>query len=290
MTGSAIPPAVAPLDEWPMDKNKIIQAATKFVQKGQFDKAIKEYQRIIDEDPRDIRVLLKIGELYQKRGDNKEAAATLLRVAEAYSNDGFFLKAAAVFKQVLKLNPALLDVNLKLAELYQQLGLMNDAMQQYQMVATSYEKAGNGQASLNLLKKLVDLEPDNVASRVRLAESYSNEGMTKEAVGELGQVAQQLKQSGRDDEFIKVAERLLFLDADNLELTRELANIYLQRGDTKRALAKLQICFKANPQDVDTLVLLAQTFLDLGQQPKTISVYKELAKIYAASGRREEAG
>jgi tetratricopeptide (TPR) repeat protein len=270
MAERALPRVVALFDDWPMDKNKIIQAATKFVQKGQFDKAIKEYQRIIDEVPRDIRVLLKIGELYQKRGDNKEAAATLLRVAEAYSNDGFFLKAAAVFKQVLKLNPALLDVNLKLAELYQQLGLMNDAMQQYQMVASSYEKAGNGQASLNLLKKLVDLEPDNVASRVRLAESYSNEGMTKEAVAELAHVAQQLKQSGRDEEFIKVAERLLFLDADNLELTRELANIYLGRGDTKRALAKLQICFKANPQDVDTLVLLAQTFLDLGQQPKTI--------------------
>src|SRR5271170_2806128 len=139
-----------------MDKNKIIQAATKYVQKGQFDKAIKEYQRIIEEDPRDIRVLLKIGELYQKRGDNKEAAATLLRVAEAYSSDGFFLKAAAVFKQVLKLNPALLDVNLKLAELYQQLGLMSDAMQQYQLVANAYEKQGNSGASLNLFKKLVD--------------------------------------------------------------------------------------------------------------------------------------
>ncbi len=271
-----------------MDKNKITQTATKFVQKGQFDKAIKEYQRILDEDPRDIRVLLKIGELYQKRGDNKEAAATLLRVAEAYSADGFFLKAAAVFKQVLKLNPALLDVNLKLAELYQQLGLMNDAMQQYQLVATGYEKAGNTRASLTLLKKLVDLEPDNVAGRVRLAEAYSNDGMTKEAVEELGQVAHQLKQGGRDEEFIKVAERLLFLDASNLTLTRELANIYLERGDTQRALAKLQICFKHNPQDVDTLVLLGQAFLDLGQQPKTLSVYKELAKIYAGQGRREE--
>lgn len=276
------------IHDWPMDKNKIIQAATKYVQKAQYDKAIKEYQRIIDEDPRDIRILLKIGELHQKRGDNKEAAAALLRVAEAYSNDGFFLKAAAVYKQVLKLNPALLDVNLRLAELYQQLGLMSDAMLQYQLVANAYEKQGNARASLNLLKKLVDLEPDNAASRVRLAESYSNEGMTQEAIAELGRVAEQLKQSGRNDEFIKVAERLLFLDATNVVLTRELANLYLGRGDTKRALAKLQICFKADPEDIDTLILLAQTFLDLGQQAKTVSVYKELAKIYAERGRREE--
>ena len=271
-----------------MDKNKIIQAATRYVQKGQYDKAIKEYQRIIEEDARDIRVLLKIGELHQKRGDNKESAATLLRVAEAYSNDGFFLKAAAVYKQVLKLNPALLDVNLRLAELYQQLGLMSDAMQQYQLVANAYEKLGNSGASLNLLKKLVDLEPDNAASRVRLAEAYSKEGMNPEAISELGKVAAQLKQSGRNEEFIKVAERLLTLDTQNLALIRELANIYLQRGETKRALARLQTCFKANPRDIETLILLAQTFLDLGQQVKTISVYKELARIYAERGRREE--
>jgi pilus assembly protein FimV len=271
-----------------MDKNKIIQAATRYVQKGQYDKAIKEYQRIIEEDPRDIRVLLKIGELHQKRGDNKESAATLLRVAEAYSNDGFFLKAAAVYKQVLKLNPVLLDVNLRLAELYQQLGLMSDAMQQYQLVANAYEKQGNSGASLNLFKKLVDLEPDNAASRVRLAEAYSKEGMNKEAIGELGKVATQLKQSGRNEEFIKVAERLLALDTQNLPLIRELANIYLQRGETKRALARLQTCFKADPRDIETLILLAQTFLDLGQQVKTISVYKELARIYGERGRREE--
>ena len=271
-----------------MDKNKIIQAATRYVQKGQYDKAIKEYQRIIEEDPRDIRVLLKIGELHQKRGDNKESAATLLRVAEAYSNDGFFLKAAAVYKQVLKLNPVLLDVNLRLAELYQQLGLMSDAMQQYQLVANAYEKQGNSGASLNLFKKLVDLEPDNAASRVRLAEAYSKEGMNKEAIGELGKVAAQLKQSGRNEEFIKVAERLLSLDTQNLPLIRELANIYLQRGETKRALARLQTCFKADPRDIETLILLAQTFLDLGQPVKTISVYKELARIYAERGRREE--
>ena len=214
-----------------MDKNKIIQAATKFVQKGQFDKAIREYQRIIEEDPKDIRILLKVGELYQKRGDNRDAAATLLKVADSYASDGFFLKAAAVYKQVLKLNPGLLDVNVRLAELYQQLGLMSDAMQQFQLVASAYEKQGNAQAVLAILKKLVELEPDNAASRVRLAEAYSAENMTVEAIAELTKVAAQLRQNSRTEEYAKVAERLIFLDPSNITLTRELANVYLARGD-----------------------------------------------------------
>ncbi len=271
-----------------MDKNKIIQAATKLVQKGQFDKAIKEYQKIIDEDPKDIRILQKVGELHQKRGDNAQAAQTFIKVAESYSNDGFFLKAAAVYKQVLKLNPNLIETNFKLAELYQQLGLMSDALQQYQLVAAAYERQGDAQASLNILKKLIDLDPENVANRIRLAESFSREGMNDEAVAEFARVAEFLKQNHRADEYVKVAERLAFLDPQNMGLCRELANVYLAKGDTKRALAKLQICFKADPRDVETLTLLAQAFKDLGQSAKTVSVYKELGKIYAEADRLDD--
>ena len=46
-----------------LDKNKLAAEATKHVQKSQWDKAIRIYEKILAEDPRDIRVLLKIGEL-----------------------------------------------------------------------------------------------------------------------------------------------------------------------------------------------------------------------------------
>ena len=57
-----------------VDKNKIIAEATKLVQKGALDKAITAYQKILAEDAKDVRVLLKVGELYQKKGDEKLAA------------------------------------------------------------------------------------------------------------------------------------------------------------------------------------------------------------------------
>ncbi|MGC4122292.1 MAG: tetratricopeptide repeat protein [Myxococcales bacterium] len=271
-----------------IDKNKIIEAATKFVQKGQYDKAIKEYQKLLEVDPKDARIQQKLGELYQKKGDNTLAADCFLKVAESYAADGFFLKAVAVYKQVLKLNPNLVDVNLKLAELHQQLGLMSDAMAQFQLVANHYEKSGNIRASLDTLRKMVDLDPENVASRIKLAELYARENMNPEAIAEFGRAAEYLKRNNRVDDYIKVAERLVFLDPNNLDLTRELANIYLTKQDTKRALAKLQICFKADPKDVETLTMLAQAFKDLGQIAKTVSVYKELAKIYDEQDRVDE--
>ncbi|MBL8938001.1 MAG: tetratricopeptide repeat protein, partial [Archangium sp.] len=271
-----------------MDKNKIIEAAGKLVAKGAYDKAIKEYQKILEVDPKDVRILQKMGELYQKKNDNAQAATFIMKVAESYAKDGFFLKAVAQYKQVLKLDPTLIDINVQLAELHQQLQLMGEAMAYYQIVANHYDKQGDVKKSLDVLRKMVDLDPDNVQSRVKLADLYIRERMNDEASGELQRAAEHLKRQNRIDDYLRVAEKISALKPDDLQLARELAEIYLQRNDQKRALAKLQVCFKADPRDIDTLRLLAVAFQGLGQTSKTISVYKELARAYADRGQTQE--
>ncbi len=272
-----------------MDKNKIIEAAAKLVAKGAYDKAIKEYQKVLEVDPRDVRVLQKMGELFQKKNDNVQAATYFTKVAESYSADGFFLKAVALYKQVQKLNPTMLEVNLKLAELHQQLGLMSEATAYFQIVANAHDKAGDTRASLDTLKRMVDLDPDNVASRIKLAELYAREEMAKEALPEFKRAAEYLKRNSRQDDYLRVAERISALEPENLAVAKELATSYLSKGDQKRALAKLQICFKADGKDVETLNLLAQAFQGLGQTSKTVSVYKELVKVLEERGRHTEA-
>ncbi|MGA9522749.1 MAG: tetratricopeptide repeat protein, partial [Myxococcaceae bacterium] len=272
-----------------MDKNKILDAAAKLVAKGAYDKAIKEYSKVLDADPKDVRVLHKLGELYEKKNDTVQAATFFTRVADSYANDGFSMKAIALFKKVLKLDPSLIDINLKLAELHQQHQLMSEAMAYFQAVANHHDKNGNVRASLDILKKMVDLDPENVASRIKLAELYARESMNAEAQQEFKRAAEYLKRNSRLDDYLRVAERLVALDPNDFQLSRELASQYLQKGDQKRALARLQICFKADPRDVETLTLLAQAFQGLGQTSKTISVYKELARVYAEQNRTNEA-
>ncbi|HUM12819.1 MAG TPA: tetratricopeptide repeat protein [Myxococcaceae bacterium] len=271
-----------------MDKNKIIEGAAKLVAKGAFDKAIREYQKVLDLDPRDVRVLQKMGELYQKKADNPQAASFFTRVAEVYAQDGFFLKAVALYKQVLKLNPDLVEVNVKLAELHQHLGLMTEAMAFFQVVVAHHERKGDSKATFATLKKMVDLDPENVSSRLKLAELYAREQMGGEALAEFKRAADWLERNNRPDERLRVLERIAALEPDNVQLARSLAHDYLARGDHKRALAKLQLCFKADPRDIPTLVLLAQAFTALNHTSKTLSVYKELAKLHAERNQHAE--
>jgi tetratricopeptide (TPR) repeat protein len=272
------------------NKEKVMDAARKFVDKGQIDKAVKEYLRIVSEDPKDVRVWLKIGDLYAKKGAKQEATDTYLKVARFYDEQGFFLKAVAVYKQILKLDPRLVDVILKLAELYRRLGLMSDAMQHYESVAAHFHREGNTKDALDTVKKLVDLDPENIATRIKLAELYSKENLLEEAATQFTHACEQLRRQGRQDDFVKVAERLLWHKPDNHALNRELAGLYLRRNDPRRALQKLQACFKADPRDVETLGLLAIAFSALDQKSKTVSVLKELARIHLENKTRDKAG
>jgi tetratricopeptide (TPR) repeat protein len=272
------------------NKEKVMDAARKFVDKGQIDKAVKEYLRIVHEDPKDVRVWLKIGDLYAKKGAKQDAIETYLKVARFYHDQGFLHKSVAVYKQIVKLDPRLVDVILKLAELYRELRMMPEAMQHFESVAAHFHREGNTKEALAAVKKLVDIDPENIATRIKLAELYSKEGLVDDAATEFQIACDQLRRQGRQDDFLKVAERLLWHKPSNQALNRELAGLYLRRNDPRRALQKLQACFKADPRDVETLGLLAQAFQALEQKAKTVSVLKELARIHTENKHKELAG
>ncbi|MGE3544240.1 MAG: tetratricopeptide repeat protein [Kofleriaceae bacterium] len=272
------------------NKEKVMDAARKFVDKGKIDKAVKEYLRIVSEDPKDVRVWLKIGDLYAKKGAKQDAIETYQKVARFYHEQGFFQKAVAVYKQILKLDPRLVDVILSLAELYRQLGQMSEAMQHFESVAAHFHREGNTKEALATVKKLVDMDPETIATRIKLAELYSKEGLVEDAAAEFQVACDQLRRQNRQDDFLKVAERLLWHKPDNHALNRELAGLYLRRNDPRRALQKLQACFKADPRDIETLGLLAQAFQALDQKSKTVSVLKELARILIENKQKDKAG
>ena len=271
-----------------VDRTKVLEAAQKHLAAGAFDKAIVEFQKLVAADPSDIRTWLKIGDLQSKVGKTKDAVDTYLRVADQYSAQGFHLKAVAVHKQILKLDASRLDVQFKLARAYEGLQLTSEALGTYEAVAGAQARSGDVPGAVATLGRMVDLDPESVPTRIKYAEALSRTGRTLEAAAAFEAGAKLLKAQGRMDDYLKVGERLLYHREGDLALSRELAELYLERDDAKRALAKLQSCFKADSKDVHTLELLARAFQQLGQLPKTISVYREAARIHGEAGRQVE--
>jgi len=280
-----------------IDREKVLQAAQKYVEKKKYDKAILEYQRLIQADPNDARTLLKVGDLQSKMGAYPDAISTYETVGKLYSQQGFALKAIAVYKQIREIIakhvPQLEEryghIAPKLAELYQSLGLTSDALAALDEVATRLQRQQKDAEAIEVFRKIVELDPTNPLPHLRLAEAFSRVKDIEGAVFEFKTAASQLAGLGRRDDALKVLERLLHHQQDP-EQARIAAELYLARGqaaDGMQALAKLQVCFQANPRDIDTLGLLARAFTTIGQAAKAIEVQKEMARVARDSGKTD---
>ena len=85
-------------------RDKVIADAEKLVAKGKIEPAIKEYERLLDDNPNDVNTLNRIGDLWVRINRNDEAVKTFGRIADFYAKDGFFLKAIAIYKKINKLD------------------------------------------------------------------------------------------------------------------------------------------------------------------------------------------
>jgi tetratricopeptide (TPR) repeat protein len=266
------------------NKEKLIASAQKLVEKGQFDKAIREYLKAVNEDDSDVLIWVRIGDLYVKLGQKAEAVENYKKVAQLYAQQGEQEKAAAVYKQILSIDPYSIDTVMTLGGLYRDMGKPSHAIQQYERAAQLYNRGGKTREALSAEQAIVDLSPDNVARRIRLAELYSKENLYADAAREFEAAATYLRGVGRMEDFAKVAERLLFHQPENLSVTKDLARYYLQQSDSPRALAKLQSGFKIDRKDTELLDLLAQAFATLQKPDKAVAVLKELARLYTERG------
>lgn len=270
-----------------VDRQKILTAAQKYVSKGQYDRAIQQYQTLLKADATDVRTWLKVGELHHKMGNVDKAVETYERVGNHYQTQGFFLKAVAAYNRILKLKPKRLDVALRLGETYESLEHTADAIATYEKVGAAYAKQGNVKAMLEVLSRMVRVEPKNIPVRIKYAEALSKTNNKELAADEFAAGAQLLLAEGRTADYVKVAERLLF-HRPNVAIAKHLARLHVEEGDAKRALGKLQLAFQENPKDTDTLSLLAKSFELLGQQNKALSVYRELARVYQETDEPEK--
>ena len=236
------------------EKSKIIDKAQKLVQKGYIDKAIVEYKRLTEKDPKDPTIRLRIGDLYVKIGKKDEAIKEYGEVAKIHTQRGFYLKAIAVYKQILKLDENLIEIHFKLSDLYAKQGLRADAIAALSVLTGFYEKKAKVDEVVDILKKMVTVDPQNVGVRLKLADYYQKKGFTEDALAEYGIVFKNLIDEGKPDKAEKLYQGL----------------------------------YEANKKDVRIIEGLAEVCRIKGESSQLVGYYKQLAVLYGEKGDAEK--
>src|SRR5215472_16136454 len=221
------------------NKAKVLAAAEKFVQQGKLQSAIAEYEKITKEDPKDLTVLNTIGDLYARVGENERAAHYFRKVGEQYAQNGFTVKAIAIHRKLTKLVPGNLDNVSKLAELYSQQGLFNDARTQYMQVADHLLKSGDNAQAARIFQRILELDPENTLTQARLADLYMKLGKKAEARNIYYTAAEALHARGLYDQANEALTRILALDPDNQQAILLRGKIAAESGDSPSAVKYL---------------------------------------------------
>lgn len=259
-------------------KEKAHERAEKYAAKGQHDRAAREYQSVVEHDPKDVRAWLMLASSLARAGDRAGAISRYMQVADFYSSQKDRQKALAVYRQVLGLDPNRLDIHYKCAQLNLDIGRVHDAIASFEQIGQAQLQAGHVADALETYRVIADADPSIVSKRLRLAELYSRERMVDKAVDAFRRAGDLLLESDRKADFVRVAERLIYHKSDDRPTTLKLARVYLDLGDPRRALMKLNALLQIDQHDAAALELLAETFIALGKPDKAISVLLELVR------------
>jgi len=260
------------------NKQKVLASAEKYVQQGKLQNAISEYEKILKNDPKDLTVTNTVGDLYSRIGESDKATECFKSVGDAYAGQGFTVKAIAMYKKICKLKPSLESL-LKLAELYTQQGLFNDARAQYLQVAEEFLKANEFENAIRIFQKILEMDPENSQMRVKLAEVYVRLGKKKEAWEIFTAAAESMRAKGSLTGADEVLQRMLTLDPGNAYALQMQAKNLLESGDAAAAVAAFQKIsdIDSNP---DGLRDLLKAYLLTGQLSEAGSIANKLLTVH----------
>ncbi|MBN2384509.1 tetratricopeptide repeat protein [bacterium] len=286
-----------------INKKKVLKIAQKHVKKGNWDAAIDEYKKLIEDSPKDRNLHNTVGDLYSKKGDNELAIEEYKQAAKSFEEDGFVPQTIALYRKILRIDNSRVEVYSKLAQLYSDQGLTREAIAQFKIVADHYTKKGNVKKALDTYKQIADLDPSNLKVRIRLAELYNKEGLKDQAITEYLTIADMLNKKGSVEESFHCLQKIIEIDPQHLEAQKGLAKLYINKGVFEKAVNSLEVMLENDPDNPQTLFLVGKAYFKAGSyeqaqaafekilsmDPSQIGVRENLGRVYLQKGEYDSA-
>jgi tetratricopeptide (TPR) repeat protein len=264
------------------NKIKHLESAQKYLTQGKLVQAINEYKQILKVEPQDQVTLMTVGDLHVRNGDIKSALDYFEQLARAFLGDGFNTKAIAIYKKIAKLAPEETRAQEKLAELYVAQGVMSEARSLYLQLAETHLRAGRNELAVGVLRKLLDLEPDNLRVQLRLAELYISIGQHSEAAHAYVNCAHRMLDHGHFSEALKFSDQALKADPANPRSRSLKARALAATGNVPEAIALLESAPDASA-GADTTQLLVEFYIQAQKPDRAVELAR---KVFAASPDR----
>jgi tetratricopeptide (TPR) repeat protein len=218
-----------------IDRAEALKKAEKLLRQGKLELAIAEYARMIDEQPRDWNTRNMVGDLYVRANQPDKAVAQYTLIADHLYAEGFFSKASALYKKILKIRPDEESVLLHLGEISATQGLLADAKAHFLAVAAKRRARGDRAAADEIIVRLGSLDPADYDARVLAAKTLAQNGDAVSAAMLYRAMHADLLEKGRSDEATAALREAVRLNHDDLDGRATLARAAIAADDLDAA-------------------------------------------------------
>jgi tetratricopeptide (TPR) repeat protein len=266
------------------DKENVLDTAQKYILKGQLKKAIHEYLRLVEADPQDKRLHLKLGDLYSKNGEEDKAIQAYLKVATLYAEDDLNFRAISIYKKILSINPKFTEAFHKIAILYLKEGLAGNAKNYYQSILQINPRDSEARKALKNIES-PQQPTERAITPPAAAESLSSKYPHPPGKKPVPETPDLVSSPAMEPSILPSEPGAPALDKDS-ETHYHLGIAYKEMELFDYAISEFELASSTSSMKFDCYIMLGNCYMEKGDFNKSIEYYKTCSKLPGLSNEK----
>lgn len=244
---------------------EMLDLAAVLASRGSNEQLRELYEKILQIDPDSVAVLSDLCRMLVQSGDIAGAYSMYLRLGEARRDFGDEAGARSAYEKAVELTPTDPEPLRRLRKLSEEAGNRDRARHDSFRLAELYDQLEMTDEAAQVYGEIAASDPGEFESRERLAGIYMARNETGRAAGYLRELYRLHHDAGNLSQAIEILHRLEKHDPENFGTLELLGALYLKMQDVEQATHYLK---KA-----------ATRLADSGKIPEAITITDELSRI-----------
>jgi len=257
------------LDEKDLAQEEFQQLAAYYEEKGMYPQAIAVYKKINKLRPEDLELAIKLADAYGMYGFFSEAKAMYLRVAEDLEKKGSMKEVIVLYEKIVKLDKEDVEMGLTLTELYENEGLVDQAVEELNTIA-----------EFNLQKERLKEAEKTLIRAQRLKGSH---------LRTITNLIDLFKKKNKKKEVYSLLNDILKKDQENLKFLSLLGATYLEDHNFDKAKEIFSKILSLREMDVEARIKLGRIYILEGDLDAAFKLYEPLVDSLIKKDKGEKA-
>jgi diguanylate cyclase (GGDEF)-like protein len=261
------------------DVSKHLDRAKRFLEKNRVEDAIVAYLAVLEESPQHQEATQALGDLYARMDQPDRAAVYYGLLFDLLIDPKDESKALAIYNRFLRggLVQQPPERIARYAFLQQRQNHPDEAIEQYTKAAELFVAANRDEDALFCWERIAQLDPENLARQLRLAEGAERIGKNALAARAFLRAGQLATASGNSADALQILGRAYKLAPQERSVALLYAQTNLQSGNAVRAAALLEP-FATSESDAAFLATYSDALMRSGNLEKARELLDKLLR------------